>query len=99
MMAIGKLPVDAATLLRDVADWLDRADRAFDKLAVQKGKRWDSTPDIQDDVRRLAVWFDEHPHVDVDAFGSVTGGWDPSSEPVAPPDPAMIVQRLRALAV
>jgi hypothetical protein len=99
MMAIGKLPVDAATLLRDVADWLDRADMAFEKLCRQRDMRWDSTPDIQDDVRRLAEWFAANPHVDVAAFGSVTGGWDPSSEPVAPPDPAVIVQRLRALAV
>jgi hypothetical protein len=95
--AIGRPAVDAATFLRDVAEWLDTADVAIAKGLEQKGMRWDSTPDIQDAVRRLAGWFDEHPHVDLAAFGAVTGNCDPATERVLPPDPGVIIERLRAL--
>jgi hypothetical protein len=97
--AIGKLPVDVAMFLRDVAEWLDTADVAIEMGLEQKGMRWDSTPDIQDDVRRLAEWFEKHPHIDIAAFTALTGWWDPAIEKVPPPDPVWVAQRLRALAV
>lgn len=89
---MGKLPINTATLLRDVADWLDQADEE----CRQHGLSWDPEPEIQHDVRRLADWFDTRPDIDLAAFQAITPGWG-SDAPL--PDGVEIEQRLRALKV
>lgn len=90
-----KCPTDTVTLLRNVALVLDDVDRQLTAIAQERGQRWDLSTEMQDDVRRLAEWFQSRPDLDVAAFHAVTHGWDNHQ---LPPDPATVIQQLRALA-
>lgn len=92
-MSAGKLPVDTASFLRDVIEWLDAGDRAFAVLARHKGERYNASPEVQDDLRRLVAWFEAHPDADIGAFYAITTGWGKDR---LPPDPTEVEQRLRA---
>jgi hypothetical protein len=65
-------PSTTATLLLEVAEWLDLADEAFDVLRRQQGKesplRGAGRVLVQDDVRALARWFAQVPETDRSAW-------------------------------
>lgn len=64
----GRQPDTVQDALRSLADWLDEADRLIDRLAASRGiERHNSGDEVQQDMRRLALWFDDHPEASASA--------------------------------
>lgn len=68
-------PATAQEGLRDLADWLDEADRLVDALAKSRGmERRNSGDEMQQALRGLAAWFEVHPDEAADAWAYAIGG-------------------------
>ena len=63
-----EMPTTTAACLRETAEWLDLADKAFAKLATIQGKDLVLSDQIQRHLRQLAEWFLDHPELDAEAF-------------------------------
>lgn len=61
--------------LRQVADWMDEADRFIDRVFDAHGQdRANSGDQVQQDLRRLADWFAAHPESAEAAWAYVKEG-------------------------
>jgi hypothetical protein len=71
----GQRPATVQAGLRQLAEWLDEADRLIDQLAKMRMLRRPNSGDaVQRDMRRLADWFEAHPIEAVDAWAYVANG-------------------------
>lgn len=65
-------PSTAHEAMRDLAGWLDEADRLIDQLAKARMlPRPNSGDGAQRDLRALADWFEQHPDIAAEAWAHV----------------------------
>lgn len=67
-------PLTAQDGLRQLADWLDEADRLIDALADARGmERRNSGDEMQQALRGLATWFQANPDAAREAWAQAIG--------------------------
>lgn len=69
-------PTDVRGVLVTAAEFLDLADKAFQRLAELKGIKYEPSQEneIQTDLRKLAQWFASYPETDRKVYAETFGG-------------------------
>lgn len=73
------VPRTMAEYMRELADWLDVADKLIDQVFEAAGEtRPDVVPGqadaVQQDLRNVAAWFDAHPGTDQELIEVILNG-------------------------
>lgn len=67
-------PGNLSTMMLTLAEWMDIADSAFERLDAYEGATGITRGDaVQQDLRSLADWFYHHPGADEEIYREVFG--------------------------